>query len=267
MSTMLALHLAARTMRIAGCAAAAALTMTSCRADLDPDPTPTAASTEITFGPNDVAVGTLLDRAADAWTTVEGWSAEARVEQLDASESGGGSTVITEQVLLPATRRVLNTTEETIVSEEISIDGQIYMRGTLVPASIYPEVDADTWITFSPEDVPADTPLAQRVRYLTAAPEFPLATVTEETRALPASPVGELEISDRNCSVYQFVTHDDSSSGITYRLAFDSAWLPCRLIRESGGVVETTNWSFDTGQISINAPAGAVPVEEFPSAP
>lgn len=256
-----------RTLRIAGCAFAATLALTGCSVDLERDPTPTVAPTEITFGPNDVAVGTLLDRSAEAWSSVEGWSTESRVEQLDASESAVGANITTEEVLLPSTRRVLNTTEKTIVSEEIAIDGMIYMRGTLVPASIYPDVDANTWIVFSPDIVPTDTPLAQRVRYLTADPGFPFSNVTAETRALPASPVGDIQVDGRNCSVYEFVTYNESSTGITYRLAFDADWLPCRLTLEGGGVVETTTWSFDTSQISIMAPDDAVPIATVPTVP
>lgn len=249
--------------------AAAAITLlaTGCSFDLETDPTPTAGPTAVVFGPDDVGVGTLLDRSAEAWTSVEGWSAEARVEQLDASESGAGSSVTVEEVLLPSTRRVLHTNEDTIVSEEIAIDGRIYMRGTLVPASIYPGADATTWIVFAPEAVPADTPLAQRVEYLTSAPEFPFADVTGATRLLPASPVGDIQVNERTCSVYQFSTEEDASVGITYRIAFDADWLPCQLVKEGGGVVETTTWSYGTSEISIEAPDDVQPVDAFPTRP
>lgn len=258
---------AIRVFRLAAITIAAALTLTGCGLDLDPDPTPTAAPTEVTFGPDDIAVGELLDRSEEAWTDVEGWSTEARTEQLDASGSGGASAVTTEEVLLPSARRVLSTNEETIVSEEIVVDGMVYMRGTLVTASIYPDVDADTWIMFSLDAVTADTPLAQRVRYITTAPDFPFSDVTTATRALPASPAGDIEIDDRNCTVYEFTASAESSRGITYRLAFDASWLPCQLILEGGGIVETTTWSLDASAIEITVPEGAVQVDTFPTNP
>lgn len=253
--------------RLAACAFVAALTMTGCGLDLDPDPTPTAAPTEITFGPDDIAVGELLDRSEEAWEEVDGWSSETRAEQPDASESGGAAAVTTEEVLLSGTRRVLSANEETIVSEEIVIGGLVYMRGTLITASIYPDVDPDTWIMFSPEAVPADTPLAQRVLYLTAAPDFPFGDVTAETRALPASPVGDVQIDGRDCSVHEFTASAQSSGGITYRIAFDATWLPCQLILEGGGIIETTTWSLGSSAIEIVTPEDAVPVDTFPTNP
>ena len=254
-----------RIVRLAACTFAAALTISGCGLDLDPDPTPTAAPTEVTFGPDDIAVGELLDRSEEAWEGIDGWSTETRTEQPNASQSGGASAVTTEDVLLPSTRRVLSTNEETIVSEEIAIYGMIYMRGTLVTTSIYPDVDADTWIMFSPEEVPADTPLAQRVQYLTSAPDFPFSDVTAGTRGLPANPVGEVQVEGRDCSVYQFMASGASSGGITYRLAFDANWLPCQLILEGGGIVEMTTWSLDSSAIEITAPIDAVPIDTFPA--
>jgi len=255
-----------RIIQIALCALAGSLVMSGCSVDLERDPIPTAAPTAITFGPNDVAVGELLDRSRAAWSTLDGWTSEARTEQLDASESGSGSTVTVEQVLLPSTRRVVSSTDDTVVSEELAIDGTIYMRGSLVTSSIYPAVGPDTWISFSPEVAPAGTPLAQRVRYLTGEPAFPFSSVTAETRALPASPVGEIQIDGRGCSVYQFVTGSETSAGITYRVAFDDDWLPCQLVAEGGGIVETTTWEYDVSTLSITAPEEAVPVDEFPNA-
>ncbi len=254
-----------RLVRVVAGALAAALTLGGCSVDLDPDPTPTVAPTEITFGPDDIAVGILLDRSREAWAEVDGWSSEARTEQVDASESGGASTITTEEVLLPSTRRVLSTTAETVVSEEIAIGGMIYMRGTRVSGSIFPDVDADTWIAFAPDAAPANTPLAQRVRYLTADPTFPFRDVTAGTRALPATPVDEAQLDGRGCSVYQFASAEGSSAGITYRIAFDADWLPCRLTLEAGGIVETTTWSFDAGAIEITAPDDAVAVDTFPT--
>lgn len=254
-------------LRIAICALAGSFVLSGCSVDLERDPAPTAAPTAITFGPDDVAVGELLDRSRSAWSTLEGWSSEARTEQLDASESGAGSTVTVEQVQLPSKRRVLSSTGETVVSEELAIDGTIYMRGSLVTSSIYPDVDPDTWIVFTPDNVPADTPLAQRVRYLTGEPAFPFNSVTAATRALPASPVGEIQVNDRTCSVYQFRTERDPSSGITYRIAFADNWLPCQFVAEGGGIVETTTWDYDVSTFSISAPDVAVPVDTFPNAP
>lgn len=258
---------AIRAFRLAACAVLTSVAIAGCGVDLDSDPTATAAPTEVTFGPDDVAVGELLNRSQDAWDSVEGWSSESRTEQVDASGSGGGSTITIEEVLLPATRRVLSTTEETVVSEEMVVGGQIYLRGTLVPAAIDPDIAADTWITFSPDAVPPDLPLAQRVQYLMAAPEFPFTDVTTETRSLPASPSGDIDIDGRACAVYEFVTAGDVAIGITYRIAFDTDWLPCQLTLEGGGIVETTTWSFDASAIEIAAPQDAMRVDTFPENP
>jgi hypothetical protein len=144
--------------------------------------------------------------------------------------------VAKETVVLPRDRHVVTTNGDTVVAEEIATGGRIYMRGTLVTSSIYPEVDADTWISFTPDQAPADTALAQRVAYLTTPPGFPFATFTEETRALPAKPAGEIEVDDRVCLVYHFTSPSQDSDGIDYRIAFDDDDRPGLVVRVAGGV-------------------------------
>lgn len=237
-----------------------------CSLDTESTRDPTATPTAVTFGPDDVAVGVLLDRSQQAWDAVDSWTSETRIDGPDTSESSGTASVTTERVVLPNNRQILTTNGETIVSEEIIVDGTIYMRGTLVSTSIYPEASEETWISFSPDQAPPGTPLEQRVAYLTSSPTFPFESVTPETRKLPASPVGDVQVGDRTCAVYQFSTSDADSEGINYRIAFDSENRPCQLVKEGGGIVETTTWTYDA-DVSIAPPSDSLPVDEFPATP
>lgn len=243
-----------------------ALVLGGCSYDGTRTPQPTATATAVSFGPTDIAVGSLLTDASAAWDDVSAWTVETRTE--GASDGTSATTsVAKETVVLPDERHIVTTNGDTVVAEEIATGGRIYMRGTLVPSSIYPEVDAHTWISFSPDQAPADTALAQRVDYLTTPPAFPFAAFTEATRALPARPAGEIEVDDRACLVYRFTTTSTESEGIDYRVAFDADDRPCQLVREAGGVVETTVWHYPDPPEPVSAPKDAVRVDTFPGAP
>lgn len=246
---------------------ASTLLLAACTIDDDPEPRATATPTAVTFGPDDVAVGTLLNESSAAWDGVEAWIVETRIESPDTGSGNAATSVSTERVTVSGNRHVLNMTGETLVSEEITTGGTIYMRGSLVSSSIYPDVDESTWISFTADQVPPDTALEQRVTYLTASPTFPFATVTAETRALPAAPAGEIQVDDRVCNVYTFTSAEGATDGIEYRIAFDAQDRPCQLIREGGGVIETTTWSYPETPEPITAPNDAVPVETFPTGP
>src|SRR5699024_7255117 len=126
----------------------------ACSFDLDPTPTPVATPTAITFDPGDVAVGTLLDDASSAWVDVESWTVETRVESSGEGSGDGTVSLSRERVILPNERHTLTMNGETVVTEEITTGDTIYMRGTLVSSSIYPDVDAETWIAFTPDQAP-----------------------------------------------------------------------------------------------------------------
>jgi hypothetical protein len=244
---------------------AGALLLEACSFGDSLEPEPTATPTAVTFNPGDVAVGTLVDDAHPAWEVVDAWTAETRGDT--SATEGGISSTTTVTVILPDQRHVLTMNGETVVTEEIVLDGTIYMRGTLVSSAIYPAVDAESWISFSPDQVPEDSVLAQEVAYLTAPPAYPLGDFTEETRALPASPSGEVRVDDRTCEAWTFTTSTPDAPGIDYTLAFDAENRPCKLVRESGGVVETTTWSYPASPEPITAPQEATPVESFPDQP
>lgn len=242
---------------------AASLLLGACSFGDSLEPEPTPEPTAVSFGPGDEAVGTLIDRGRPAWEEVEAWTAETRGDT--SATEGGISSSTTTTVILPDQRHVRTLNDETVVTEEIVLGDTIYMRGTLVSSSIYPSVDADTWIRFTPDQVPADSVLAQEVAFLTSPPGYPFADFTDETRALPASPSGEVKVSDRTCEVWTFTTSTTDQPGIDYAMAFDAEGRPCQLVRESGGVVETTTWVYPSSPEPIVAPGNASPVEEFPT--
>lgn len=264
---MTAFHPTARRFRRLTAALTITALLAGCTLDSDLEPDPTATPTAVTFGPDDVAVGTLLEQSSSAWDEVDAWTVETRIESPNTDSGTAASSVSTERVISSGERHVLNMTGENLVSEEISTAGRIYMRGTLVSSSIYPDVDDSTWISFTSDQVPPDTVLEQRVAYLTTPAAFPFATVTAETRALPASPAGEIQSGARVCTVYQFTTAEIDGEGIDHRIAFDAENRPCQLVREGGGVIETTVWTYPESPEPITPPEGAVPVDTFPTAP
>jgi hypothetical protein len=243
---------------------AAVALISACSFDDSIEPDPTATPTAVAFEPGDIAVGSLIDTSREAWGTVETWTSESR-DASAAADSGTATTSTTSETLQgPDARHVVSMNGDTVVAEEIVLDGRIYMRGTMVSSSVYPDVNADAWISFTPDQVPEGSVLEQRVAYLTAPPEFPFATVTDETRALPAKPSGEVRVDDRTCTAYRFTTTTPESEGIDYTIAFDDQDRPCQLVREGGGVVETTSWSYPEHPEPLEPPKEVTPVETFP---
>lgn len=227
---------------------------------LEPEPTP--EPTAVTFKPGDEAVGTIVDRGRPAWAEVDAWTVETRGDT--SATEGGISSTTTTTVILPDQRHVLTMNGDTVVTEEIVLGDTIYMRGTLVSSSIYPGVDAETWISFTPDQVPEESVLAQEVAFLTTPPDYPFRDFSEQTRALPASPAGEIKVGDSVCEAWTFTTSTPEQAGIEYTLAFDAEGRPCQLVRESGGVVETTTWTYPASLEPIAAPENATPVDRFP---
>lgn len=241
--------------------------LSGCMDGLDSTPRPTATVTVATPGPNDIPVAKLLDDHIAAWESVEAWVSETRIQSLGDGSSESTASISTERVSPPSQRHVLTTNGDAVVSEEVVDDGIVYMRGTLISTSIYPDVDAETWISFSPELAPPETVLEQRVAYLTSPPAYPFADVTAETRALSASPAGEALVQEQSCEVWEFSTTAEETGGLDIRVSFDAAGRPCELVRRAEGVVETTTWSYPEVPEAIAAPAEAIPVREFPSIP
>ena len=241
---------------------AGALLLQACSFGDSLEPEPTPEPTAITFQPGDEPVGTIVDRGRPPWEQVDAWTAETRGD-TSATEGGINSTTTT-TVILPDQRRVLTLNGDTVVAEEIVLGDTIYMRGTLVSSSIYPAVDAETWISFTPAQVPEESVLAQEVAFLTTPPDYPFGDFSEQTRALPASPTGEVKVGDSVCDAWTFTTSTPDQAGIDYTMAFDAEGRPCQLVRESGGVVETTTWTYPSSPEPIAAPQHAEPVEAFP---
>ena len=256
-----------RCFRLLLVALSSATVLAGCSVDMESTPAPTATATAVTFGPNDVAVGTLLNDGSAAWDEVEAWVEESRVETQSAGSGDPPTSVSTDRVILPGERHALTTNGETVVTEEILVDGTVYMRGTLVTSSIYPEAEAETWIRFTPDQVPEETVLQQRVGYLTGEMGYPFADVTAETRAFPASPAGEIEVGDRTCEAWEFSAPAKDGTGLQYRIAFDGEGRPCQLVREGGGVTETRTWSYPEQPDPIEPPEEFTPVDAFPTEP
>ncbi|HEV2128383.1 MAG TPA: hypothetical protein VGR22_07190, partial [Thermomicrobiales bacterium] len=118
---------ARRHIRLLALALAGATLLAGCRLDLNADPEPTATPTAVSFGPNDMPVGTLLNEASVAWDEVDAWVEESRVETQSVAAGGPPASVTTDRVILPDQRHTLTTNGDTLVSEEIVIGDTIYM--------------------------------------------------------------------------------------------------------------------------------------------
>lgn len=220
-----------------------------------PEPTATVAPT---LSPNAMTVGDLVARVEAAWPTVT----SMRTTFWVATGTTGGTPPTTgavsiETVIPPSSRHVVQMQDGAIVDEQISLDGRVYMKGSLVVAAIAPMVGTDTWILVDPTTATADSPVAMQVAYLLSPVTQPFDTITAETLATEAFPLGTVTLGERTCTTYGF--GDQSGEGIRYELALDDANLPCQLLQIAGGYVNVTTYAFNLPDAVIVAPSIATP--------
>lgn len=229
----------------------------------DPEPTPSDATVTPppTLAPGQVAVGSIIDQAASAWPAID----SARITYVSgptgtAIEQSPNRTI--EEVIPPASRRVVTVTGGSVTDEQLIVDGRIFMRGSFVASAVAPGVSPAAWVTIDPTQVTDYTPVGQRVAYLTAPISAPFGSVSPETRALPATSAGSVQLDGRTCNVWTFGA--TSPDGIAYELAIDASGLPCRLTQTAGGYANITLYEINPPDVRILSPEVATPVSGTP---
>ncbi|MBA3275802.1 MAG: hypothetical protein H0T72_08410 [Chloroflexia bacterium] len=223
----------------------------------DPFPTPAPTVTAVpTLLADALSVGKLLARVETAWPSVQSmrttfWSTEA----ADGGTPPATGMVTVEEVVLPASRRVVVLSDGMPTDEQIAVDGRIYMKGALVPAAIAPLVNAETWVEVDPAAASTDSPVAMQVSYLLSAIVSPFSSISPETAGQEAIAIGEVIIGDRTCQGYTF----GDAGGILYELTLDERNLPCRLVQKAGASANVTVYDFNIAGLAIAAPDVATP--------
>jgi len=221
-----------------------------------PEPTATVAPP---LPPGTITVDELIGRTDAAWASV----ASMRTTFWSTATDTAGTPPVTglvtvEEIVLPANRHVVQSTNGQVTDEQLVVDGHIYIKGALVPAAIAPNVDTDTWVEVDPMAAASDSPISMQVAYLMSPIVSPFAGVSDETRALPAIPDGTETIDGRACQRFTF-GDATGEAGIAYEILIDDKDLPCRLVQSAGGVSNVTTYTFNVEGLVLAAPGNATP--------
>jgi hypothetical protein len=243
------------------------LLLSACSSGNDAAPSParpTDAATP-TLAPGQTRVGDLLARAEASWSSVSNLRSVFTSTQTTSSGTAAGQREVVVEEIKPDRRRVVIRQDGAVIDEQIVVEGVIYLRGSFVAGLVAPNVGAETWVTVDPALVPPDTPVGQQMSALTAPIAPPYQTVSAETRALPATAAGRVDVEGRSCAAFTFSARDATSGGqIDYTLALDDTDRLCALDQTAGAVTNRTIFTYNLPELTIEAPLAATPVSGTP---
>lgn len=244
------------------------LVLASCSPN-DPHPTPIASPTTVppTLEPGQVTVGSLLDRIDRSWSQIRNVRSDftSTVTNNAAGPTPAASRqthIVTEEVK-PDQRRVV-TTDSSGTTEEIRVGNQIYMRGPYVTAMVAPNVGPTIWVTVNPAVVPPDSPVGQRISFLTSPIDPPYQTVSGQMKQRAATPAGQVRAGGRACTAWTFADVTPNGGKIDYTLAIDGRDMICSLTETAGTVENVTVFTFNVPDLRITPPEVATPVAATP---
>lgn len=247
------------------------VTLAACSSGTDSPPATvpreTTAAATPSLQPGQVRVGDLLARVEQSWSGVNNLRSVFTASQTPGS--GMATPVALNEVIVdeikPDRRRIVIRENGVVTEEQIAVGETIYLRGAFVSALVVPNAGSQTWVTADPSPVPPDSPVGRQLAALRAPITPPFQSVSAETRALPATPAGDVQIGGQTCDAYTFTTSDPTSGGaIMTTLMLDDEGRLCALERSAGGVTNRTVFSYNLPDLAIEPPLAATPVSGTP---
>lgn len=246
------------------------------------EPTPTATAvvpggSQATSAPVGAATpgtlrtaGDLADRIAAAWGTVRTYrstftaitapgSASASSPVLGTPANEAPSLEIVDEVVLPDRKHRTIREAGALSGEFVGIGGRVFLRGPIAQAIGRPNLDPGRWIEIDPAAVNPASPISGLIADLAAPAEPPYAALPAETRALPISPLGSVEVEGQTCAAYDAVDTTDTGERIEVTIALGPDDLPCLLETRAGGTVNRTVFSAYNAPLTIEPPVVATP--------
>jgi hypothetical protein len=221
-----------------------------------------------TAAPGEMSVDDLTGRINAAWDGVTALrvtssSGPIPVQDDSGTPAASGSYAV-ETWTAPNNRQITEVVDGTIINEQIYVDGAVFMKGIFVGSAVAPEVGSGTWITLDRDVIPRDTPVGNRVAYLTREPASPFAVMSPELLAQPVRESGTVRVGDRACTLYTFGDPRGEGAEIRYEVALDENDLPCQVIQRAGGFQNSSVYEINEDDIQVAAPDGGTPVAGTP---
>jgi hypothetical protein len=215
-----------------------------------------------------LSVEEFTNRINTAWSDVTtlrvtSSSGAVPVETSSGTPTPQGTYTI-EEWSAPNNRRVIELVDGTVINEQVYVDDVIYMRGLFVGTAVAPEVGSGTWIILDQSVVVADTPVGNRVAYLTREASSPFAGMSPDLLPLPVAESGTVRVGERSCTLYTFGDPDNSGDEIRYEVALDENELPCQVVMRGGGFQNSSVYEINSGDVEIAAPLEGTPVSGTP---
>lgn len=251
--------------------AVVAVIVASCTAGSnEPEAVSTPIPTEAppTAVPGALSVEEFTNRINTAWSDVTTLRVTSSSGGVPAESSSGTptpqGTYTIEEWSAPNNRRITEMVDGTVINEQIYVDDAIYMRGLFVGTAVAPEVGSGTWIVLDQSVVPADTPVGNRVAYLTREASGPFENMSPELLPLPVTESGTVRVGERSCTLYTFGDPENTGEAITYEVALDEYDLPCQVVMRGGGFQNSSIYEINLGDLEIVAPLEGTPVSGTP---
>lgn len=234
----------------------------------DNDEASTPTETPQAAAPGEPTVESLVNRINTAWTDVTRLRVTSASGPIPA-ETGSGTAVpqgsyTVEEWTSPNDRRILEMANDEVVNEQVYIDGVIYMKGAFVGTAVAPEVGPETWVILDASIIPPDTPVGNRVAYLTREGGSPFMGMTPEILSLPVNESGSVQVGGRSCTLYTFGDPGGTGESIRYEIALDENDLPCQVVQRGGGYQNSSVYQINSDDIRIISPDAGTPVSGTP---
>lgn len=231
-------------------------------------PTTEATGAHATAAPGEMSVADLVTRINTAWDGVTALRVTSSSGPIPV-DTGSGTPVAdnsyaVEAWTTPNNREITEVVDGTVINEQMYVDGVIYMKGIFVGSAVAPEVGSGTWITLDKDVVPRDTPVGNRIAYLTREPASPFSNLTDDLLAQPVKESGTVQVGDRSCTLYTFGDPGDEGDEIRYEVALDANDLPCQVVQRAGGYQNSSVYEINTDAIQVVAPDAGTPVAGTP---
>lgn len=265
-----AIHRPAMLIRLAVLSLSAVL-LAACGSSSDENaaaPTVESTSAPATAAPGEMSVADVTGRINTAWEGVSAFQVTSSSGPIPV-DTGSGTPVpdrsyAVETWTAPNNREVIEVVDSTVINEQMYVDGVIYMKGIFVGSAVAPEVGSGTWIMLDKDVVPRDTPVGNRVAYLTREPISPFSSLSDDLLAQPVKDSGTVQVGGRSCTLYTFGDPGGEGDEIRYEVALDENDLPCQVVQRAGGYQNSSVYEFNADEIEIVAPDAGTPVAATP---
>lgn len=237
--------------------------LTACGSDSQTEPTPEATDVPPTPTEDQLTMRDLVAMSYESFPEITFMRTTSQSGQMPKDGEAPAFTGAVQDWTPNGDRYLAEFQDGSVVNEFYWVDGVVYMKGVFVSSAVAPELDVNTWVILDTEVVPENTPVGERIRYLTRPLDNPYGDLTEETLNEVVTENGTVTINDRTCTLYTFGDEENTGTEIRYEIVIDERGLPCQIIERAGDFQNSTVYVFDI-ESEIEAPLEGTPVSGTP---